>query len=79
MVMCVTKVTFGSIDQQTLPIDFVRGSTVGNNTMECIESQYDMPLVFWDKANLGPKLSMIRSLNAQNSSIKRGKYLGNLT
>lgn len=56
-----------------LPIDVVRVSTIGNNSFECLEKQYDMPLVFWHKASLEPKLALLQSLSKQDVSIKRGK------
>lgn len=73
LVSYVSEVTFGSIYEQLQPIDVVRSSTVGNTSYDCFEDQYDMPLVFWHKANLESKLSLIRSLDNQDVSIKRGK------
>lgn len=74
LVSYVSKVIFGSIIYEQLqPIDVVRTSTVGNTTYACFEDQYDMPLVFWHKSNLESKLSLIRSLDDQDVSIKRGK------
>lgn len=73
LVFHVSKVIFGSTYEQLQPIDVVRTSTVGNTTYACFEDQYDMPLVFWHKANLESKLSLIRSLDDQDVSIKRGE------
>jgi len=75
LVACICKVTFGSTYEQLEPIDVVRSSTVGNTSYDCFEDQYDMPLVFWHKANLESKLALIRSLDGQDTSIKRGKLL----
>jgi len=73
LVSYVSEVTFGSTYAQLQPIDVVRTSTVGNTSYDCFEDQYDMPLVFWHKANLESKLSLIRSLDDQDVSIKRGE------
>lgn len=73
LISYVSEVIFGSIYEQLQPIDVVRTSTVGNTSYDCFEDQYDMPLVFWHKANLESKLSLVRSLDNQDLSIKRGK------
>lgn len=70
------KVTFASADVQLSPIDVVRAATAGNGSrFECFENQYEMPLVFWHKTSLEPKLSMLRSLGAQNVIFKRAGKL----
>ncbi|XP_025422700.1 probable G-protein coupled receptor CG31760 isoform X2 [Sipha flava] len=72
--LCITAgVKFCSTDVAQLPIDVVRASTVGNSSTayECFENQYDMPLVFWHKVSLEPKLSLIRSLSIQDLTTKR--------
>ncbi|XP_060839071.1 probable G-protein coupled receptor CG31760 isoform X2 [Rhopalosiphum padi] len=71
LVSYVFEVTSGSTYEQLQPIDVVRTSTVGNISYDCFEDQYDMPLVFWHKANLESKLALIRSLDEQDVSIKR--------
>ncbi|XP_022164127.1 probable G-protein coupled receptor CG31760 isoform X2 [Myzus persicae] len=71
LVSYVSEVTYSSAYAQLQPIDVVRSSTVGNTSYDCFEDQYDMPLVFWHKANLESKLSLIRSLDNQDVSIKR--------
>ncbi|KAE9536615.1 hypothetical protein AGLY_007017 [Aphis glycines] len=70
LILYVSEIISGSTYEQLGPIDVVRMSTVGNISYECFENEYDMPLVFWHKANLESKLALIRSLNEQDVSIK---------
>lgn len=72
MVLYISEVKFAAIDVIQQPIDVVRASTVGNESFECLENQYDMPLVFWQKAFLESKLALIQSLNEQDVSVKHG-------
>lgn len=73
LILYVTEIISYSTYEQLRPIDVVRMSTVGNISYDCFENEYDMPLVFWHKVNLESKLALIRSLNEQDVSIKRGK------
>lgn len=72
VVLCVSEVTISSIAVD-LPIDVVRASTIGNGSFECFENQYDMPLVFWHRESLEPKLSLIRSLSKHDVTIEHGQ------
>lgn len=74
LVSYIFKVNFGfEIDVQS-PIDVVRVSTVGNNSVECLEKQFGMPLVFWHKGSLESKLALLQSLSQQDVTVKRGKF-----
>lgn len=72
LILCISEVKFAALDVKKQPIDVVRASTVGNDSFECFENQYDMPLLFWQKTFLESKLALIQSLNEQDVSIKHG-------
>lgn len=74
LVLCISEVKFAA-DVIQQPIDVVRASTVGNDSFECLETQYDMPLLFWQQAFLESKLVLIQSLNEQDVSIKHGTLI----
>lgn len=76
LVLCNFKIGYGSTNVVQSPIDVVRTSTTGNFSFECSKTQYNstiIPLVFWKKASLETKLSLIQSLDKQDLNIKHGK------